>query len=281
MLAGNSEQQNLLYLIVCRFKDFCTGTGRSSLQCVATATAIGNSPGGVLGRRVGALCVSLSECPAQASACPPQQQATRGLTAFPKALDYCTVTGYDGDESLADLSLTGNSCINSTDCSQEGNVCSMAAPARVCSCDSNSGAVSCGMRGSCQPSPCKVCSDCVTRWASFVDSVPVGHSAAAVSAMFQAQCRSFAAGYSPEQCTATGTIVFASGNTGRRAGAICSILGACPSALVGDASCAINSLGKSGPLDLCTKEGVANGTTKLPGVITEPGERPHRLDASS
>ena len=76
-----------------KFRSFCAGTGRSPVVCEATAAAVAASAAGNLGRRVGALCRSLAECPAQASPC--NVTITAGQSSKP--LDYCTIKGVDGE----------------------------------------------------------------------------------------------------------------------------------------------------------------------------------------
>jgi hypothetical protein len=58
------------------------------------------------------------------------------------------------------------------------------------------------------------------------------------------------------------------GNFGKRAGAICSMLGQCPATI---GSCSITAGSSTGVLDTCTAEGVAGGSV-LPGVVASLSE---------
>lgn len=212
-----------------RFKTFCAGTGRSPIVCDATAAAVAASVAGNLGRRVGALCRSLAECPAQASAC--QVAAAAGQPA--KALDYCSVKGVAGEslEAVASGSKPPNSCKVDGDCSAGGFFCSMATQTRVCSCTNNTGVVGCEMFGTCEKTPCKVCNDCVGAWQTYVANAILINTSEALSASFIEQCRSMipTSGITEAACVSTRDFLLASktGNPGRRAGAICSMLGEC------------------------------------------------------
>lgn len=210
-----------------KFRAFCAGTGRNTLACEATAAAIAASVAGNLGRRVGALCRSLAECPE--TAC----NITTDVGQAPKPLDLCTIKGV-ASNSPQDTSpevsgvITDLSCTKNADCTAEGNFCSMATPERVCSCSAATGVVSCEMRGSCKSTPCKVCSDCVASWQGHISGTSSGNSATVASA-FQAACSS--AAYPGVVCKSTTGFITSSnkGNLGLRAGAICSMLGECHS----------------------------------------------------
>jgi hypothetical protein len=204
-----------------KFRSFCAGTGRNTLACEATAAAISASVAGNLGRRVGALCKSLAECPGQVC------NVSTSTGQAPQPLDFCTIKGVASTAPEAvSLEISGaskiGSCTKNADCSGEGTFCSLATPERVCSC--SAGVVSCLMQGSCQPTPCKVCSDCVASWQGYISSTQPGNSADVASA-FQASCNSTT--YSEAVCKSTAGFIATSnkGNLGLRAGAICSMLG--------------------------------------------------------
>jgi hypothetical protein len=62
------------------------------------------------------------------------------------------------------------------------------------------------------------------------------------------------------------------GNAGKRAGLVCSRLGLCSAALIGDASCAVAvSNTTSGALDLCSVEGISSGT-RVAGIRANTSE---------
>lgn len=207
-----------------KFKTFCTGTGRSPVVCDATAAAVAASVAGNMGRGVGALCRSLAECPAQVSAC--QVAAAAGQQA--KALDYCSIKGVAGEtlEAVASGTKPPNSCQADGDCSTSGSFCSMATQTRVCSCTNDTGVVGCEMFGTCEKTPCKVCSDCVVDLQGHVSST-LGDHGTAVAGAFQTTCVD--KGNAASMCAASAAYIQSSnrGNLGRRAGAICSMLGKC------------------------------------------------------
>lgn len=241
----------------CRFKEFCIRTGRSSLVCEGTASAIASSPRGLLGRRVGTLCQSLAECPALASSCDNETHTP---------LDYCTTAGYQSSvpgsrpADLPEIAMR-ETCSEDAPCGTNDTVCG--AMKRVCSCNKDTGAVVCEMLGTCKPSPCKVCRDCINSWQGHVSSVAELDSSAVATA-FQDKCDSMADSV-VAKCSAARSLIIQSqaSNLGRRAGAICSILGACT---LNEQSCTVAANNLTGPLDLCSKEGVAGGSMDLPDV---------------
>jgi hypothetical protein len=83
-----------------------------------------------------------------------------------------------------------------------------------------------------------------------------------VATAFQAKCNSVA---SKDKCSAARSLVIQSQNSnlGRRAGAICSVMGACT---LNEQSCIVAANNLTGPLDLCSIEGVVGGSTDLPDV---------------
>lgn len=211
-----------------RFRSFCAGTGRSPIVCEATAASIAASVSGNLGRRVGALCQSLAECPALASACDSNRVApVAGQTAKP--LDYCSIKGVAGEplEGVASSVRPQGSCKTTADCSGDGFSCSTVAQTRVCTCSNSTGAVACEMFGSCEKTPCKVCSDCVAALQGYVSSTADSNSSAEIGTAFQATCTD--KGNAPLMCAASAMFIQSSnrGNLGRRAGALCSMLGEC------------------------------------------------------
>lgn len=207
-----------------KFRSFCAGTGRSPLACEAAATDIAGSVNGNLGRRVGALCRSLAECTDQASNC--SVASVSGQPA--QLLDLCSVEGVKGGKPVPDASFHDplNSCTGDGDCAaQPGMFCSRATTQMVCSC--TAGAVACVQKGSCQPTPCKVCRDCISSMQSYVASTTWDNSSL-VAAAFQTAC-SGRSDTSNAQCMSVSSYIQSSnkGNLGRRAGALCSMLGEC------------------------------------------------------
>jgi hypothetical protein len=205
-----------------KFRSFCAGTGRSPVVCEATAAAVAASAAGNLGRRVGAMCRSLAECPAQASPC--NVTITAGQSSKP--LDYCTIKGVAGEtlEGVASGARPTGSCRTAVECDGAGFLCTMATQTRVCSYANSTGDVSCNMFGSCEKTPCKVCSDCVSGLQDYVNSTLDANSTT-VAATFQTTCAD--KGNTPLMCAASAMFIQSSnrGNLGRCAGALCSMLG--------------------------------------------------------
>lgn len=216
-------------VIADRFKTFCTGTGRSPLACEATAAAITSSVAGSVGRRVASLCVSLAECQVQAT--PPCQVAATP-TGTAQALDMCTVEGVFGGKAVADISgkAPAGSCKATADCTSPGTFCSMASTTRVCSCLSSTGVVSCETLGRCEPTACQVCSNCITAMQGHVTDAR-SKTTADVATAFQATCTSQS--NTELMCAASAMFISTSntGNLGRRAGALCSMMGECVGSL--------------------------------------------------
>ena len=205
-----------------KFRSFCAGTGRSPVVCEATAAAVAASAAGNLGRRVGALCGSLAECPAQTPPC----NVTIAAGQSSKPLDNCTIKGVAGEapEGVASGAKPPNSCRPDDGCAEAGFFCSMANPTRVCTCASSTGDVSCQMFGTCDKTPCRICSDCISGLQDYVNSTLDANSTT-VAATFQATCVN--QGNAPPICAASAAYIQSSnkGNLGRRAGALCSMLG--------------------------------------------------------
>lgn len=162
---------------------------------------------------------SSQECPSQASECLAQQ------------LDYCTVKGgttTSGDklEPVATGTRPARSCTANGDCTDAGFSCSMATQTRVCTCANNTGAVSCQMYGTCERTPCKVCSDCVANLQDYVNTTSDSDNSSVVAGMFQSEC---VKNSTQLMCAASAAFIQSSnrGNLGRRAGALCSMLGRC------------------------------------------------------
>ncbi len=127
-------------------------------------------------------------------------------------------------------------------------------------------------------SACQACLDTVT--ASFLAATSPVASAFEVAAAFAAWCS--AAGYQPAACLAVQRTILEStnGNVGRRAGALCSLLGPCSGQAAAKCTFRVQGSGfdsgaeplPEGPLDQCTAEGVSGGSqlqVELPaGAVT-------------
>jgi hypothetical protein len=208
-----------------KFRSFCAGTGRSPVVCEATAAAVAASASGNLGRRVGALCGSLAECPAQTPPC----NVAPAIGQSSKPLDYCTIKGVAGEtlEGVASGFRPTNGCRTDLECAAYGTgfFCSMATQTRVCTCANSTGDVSCDMFGTCEKTPCKICSDCISDLQDYVGKTSDADNSTATAAAFQATC--VKGGNAAPICAASAAYIQSSnkGNLGRRAGALCSMLG--------------------------------------------------------
>lgn len=172
-----------------------------------------------------AASASLAECPAATSGL--EVAVAVGQPAKP--LDYCTVKGVAGEplEALVSGIKPNGACNVAVGCPLARHFCSLATQTRACTCANTTGTVTCEVFGQCEPDSCSVCADCVVGLQGYVQNVSAVESSAAVAEAFQATCA--AKGSSALMCAASKTFIGSSnkGNLGRRAGAICSMLGRC------------------------------------------------------
>lgn len=208
--------------VAVQFRSFCAGTGHDPLACAATAAAISSSFAGHVGRRLGAICRSLAEC---SDRVPADCNITAVQGGTPQRPNLCTVEGVAGgkDPDILLPAPTG-SCMVDANCSTPGTFCSRTSTHRACTCTTGTGDVMCEVRGMCQPTPCKVCSDCVAELQSYVAATTDNRTA--VASTFVEVCIS---NNSATACASTAASIASSnkGNLGRRAGALCSMLGEC------------------------------------------------------
>lgn len=212
--------------VAAQFQSFCVGSGRNYLACTTAAAAIADSTGGNLGRRPAAICRALAECSTTLGSC--NVSAVAGAAAQP--LDLCTTTGVASGAGVDGVWPVGQApigaCLADASCTGQGMFCSMASPRRACSCQSGSGADSCVAMGSCQLTPCKQCGDCIASLASYVAGVPAGANSTDIAEAFRVQC--IGNGSATPECTLTAAYIAAGrSNSGRRAGALCSMMGEC------------------------------------------------------
>ncbi len=128
----------------------CTGVASyTAKQCEALSRAVGNSPGGNLGRRPGAVCRRLGSCAADAP-CSVTVQSSVTRKTVTKPVDTCTVDGVEGGlvpGTKSNLKLSTGQCFSDSDCSK-GQLCERGASAPLqCSC--NNGLDVCRPVGSC------------------------------------------------------------------------------------------------------------------------------------
>lgn len=256
---------------------FCTGPlARAPAACAAVADAISANPR--VGRRAGLLCGLLKDC-AQAAGKEPcgvkvQTNATGTKTG---PLDMCTVEGIEGGTAVAgtapEFSFTGRRCFSDADTKEVGLTCDITTPgstSTVCVCDA--GVDTCRTLGTVVKTPCRQCNDCLKEWGRFAAQQRFQTASGAVAQMFAKQCAG--TGRSLSACAAVNSSITAStaGNYAKRAGLVCQALGECNAAAYG-ANCSLSapraggagSLTSTSQLDLCSLEGLPNGTA-LPGV---------------
>jgi hypothetical protein len=259
---------------------FCTGPlARASAACDAVAAAVRANPWA--GRRAGLLCGLLKDC-AQAAgkeqcAVKVQTDATGTKTA---RLDMCTVEGIEDGTAVAgtapSFSFTGRRCFSDADIKDDGLTCDVTTPgstSTVCVCDA--GVDTCRTLGTVVKTPCRQCNDCLKEWGRFAAQQRFQTASSAVAQAFAKECTS--SGRSLAACAAVNSSIIAStaGNYAKRAGLVCQALGECNAAAYG-ANCSLSapraaspgSLTSASQLDLCSLEGLPNGTA-LPGVSNQ------------
>jgi hypothetical protein len=160
-------------------------------------------------------------------------------------------------------------CRNNNDCNSTGLFCDTSVRTAFCTC--SAGRDACEQVGMCKPTPCQVCQDCL-QWvlAHFLTS-NLYQPENVLASNFNKTCIS--RWTNTTLCSAVSWQILTStpnGNMGRRAARLCNGLQACGSST---AACnltivAPNQLVLSGSLDLCTVEGITNGS--LPSGVSAP-----------
>lgn len=167
-------------------------------------------------------------------------------------------------------------------CTASGNcgdsvqyTCNTATRQRLCSCDAATGADTCVSLGTCQPTPCGLCSSCVAKVLNFTQRWKDSNNTTTVADAWSDYC----AFIQPANASACSTIrqnILSNINVAKKAGLLCKQLGSCP---VVDKACPISTTLLSGlpvkaVLNLCAVEGVDSGSlppgtsasnTPLPG----------------
>lgn len=178
-------------------------------------------------------------------------------------------------------------CLRPSDCNT-GFTCKLSPPTTVRRCVMGMDALS--RVGSCvalpppppppppPPTPCQQCQQCLSSLQQFVQSQGFATDAAGAAQAAHKRCQASNM-FTNVQCNQLRSDIARSynGNTARRAGLLCSRLGACSAAALGQnctltvASAGNSSANLSGDLDLCTVEGVAGGAM-VAGVTGQTGE---------
>jgi hypothetical protein len=254
---------------------FCRNTLKLSLELCADAGAVvSSSRNANAGRRPAMICSLVKQCVEDvSSSC--LVSATVSGQLVTTDVDLCTQEGVVGGSQVANTlgtSVLGpQQCVTSADCNNPEMMCSLSTNAfEACIC--SQGLDSCKQVGSCVPTPCKACSNCLHQYRTFATANMYQTNSSIVATNFMAFC-SRSRNLSGAPCNATAAVVRGSpsGNSGKRAALVCQQMGQCVPANF-DASCVLRNklLGMetqlvAPTLDLCTLEGLNGGTT-LPGI---------------
>lgn len=165
-------------------------------------------------------------------------------------------------------------CLNDTICTKDGKQCDIQNSTQVMRC--SGGLDTSSTYGRCIPrpptppavTPCERCSRCLGVARMLVSSTFNASTATGMqlSVEFYTWCST--RGFALASCRSVQMAIAASmkGNLARRAGALCQRLEECPASVAADAACTLAVAGVwnntpvvSGPLDMCTVEGVSGG----------------------
>jgi hypothetical protein len=204
-----------------------------SNACVQVAGVVAASQAGNLGKRPALLCMALGVCQEArvGSGCLLRLGPNGTAPTLPlEQISRCSPTGAPGQRLpgiSASVQLPTGRCSNSSDCSNNQR-CSMAAPGRMCACDEATGRDTCLTYGACVDTACATCSACVRDVTSFAINND-GLQPTALAQAWSVYC-SVTLRRLPTACSRAAAAVTASstGNVGRRAGALCSLLGGAP-----------------------------------------------------
>lgn len=177
----------------------------------------------------------------------------------------------------AAAAVVNNTCVLDSDCSV-GRVCSSTSKFPVCRC--LNGIDSCDTLSTCQApvapkpviqrTPCQKCGDCLTAVAPFVTEVLALSNAdsKAVSATFMTRCTTNFTSGNVLACKPVADAIFYDIRIARRGGAICQRLGECtPDLAVVGTTCNMTVGGRSGRLNLCSREGVGASAATTAGEL--------------
>ena len=264
--------------VVAKWSSFCTAELEDEATCDHIKQLISQSLRANLGRRAGALCTWLQECPPAEALpnCSISYQAPGKEVAVTGGLSLCTVEGIaEGGTMLPGTFVsspvpTSNSCRVDTDCRDPNLMCIMPPDAtETCVCNAY-GQDDCYRVGTCLQTPAKVCSDCFKSWTAFAAAHINEGNATYLSNTFTEACIK---SRNAEVCGPVAAAISKAVNFGKRAAGICLMLPDCSAAtLPPTASLLIEGLvpgsvfiGALQDLDYCTVEGFG-GATSLPGV---------------
>ena len=116
--------------------------------------------------------------------------------------------------------------------------------------------------------PCKKCKDCIVQIQDFAGAQALETNLTLVANAFAVACKSYPFNRPAATCDAIKAFINLKGNVGKRAGALCGLLESCAAGVGTD--CIITAGSLTGPLDVCSMEGVQGGQA-VPGVQTTEG----------
>jgi hypothetical protein len=253
-------------LVAERWRAFCaSSTTYSASTCESIRGQAAASYAGSLGKQAGKLCHLLGSCSgaiATDASCPISTRLLSGQQVR-QSLDWCRMEGVSGGSRVPGLSasaaLAPGRCFNSSDCKSESLECSMDAGAvTIYTCDSTTGLLSSTTQGTCVKTACQVCNECMAAAQPFALKQATSSNATQIAEDWSAYCQSSGLASSTQCAAVAGTIRTAGavpGNLGKRAAGLCFTLGLCNA----------TRCSSSGPLDLCTVQGLAGGML-VPGI---------------
>jgi hypothetical protein len=237
LLAGNTSTS--------QWASFCKThkASTSSAACDnAVQTMFSSSATGAVNsyHRAGMLCSALQRC---SSTCTIGNiTLLSGASAASAAgLDFCTAEGVTGGRVLSTFGVSATkdlpkgSCQNDMQCGDTNLQCNTSSATRFCYCQG--GTDFCSDIGTCKPTPCAVCNDCLDAANNLVDTTKFMQGSAAVASAYTTWCK--AQPNLADKCSNV-NIMSASINTGKRASLLCQALGACNAAAL-PATCKLAS----------------------------------------
>ena len=272
---GNFVSQQLTLnasVVADNFVGNCTSNwGKNTNLCDSLKNATSVSYNGNMGKRAGLLCSALQECAKDlGTSC--NITAAVGSANVTRPLGLCSIEGVNGGTPVnnigSSITIPTGRCFLSEDCRSTDLMCSMSGTTvKACACAD--GSDTCRDLGSCIPTPCKACSNCLVEWRMFAWANLDTMAAATIASVFKTACD--ASGRNTTLCGEVQAAVAASrdGAMAKRAGHICRRLNECDITNLGT-SCVVSARTLDGRvlstplsnLSSCTLEGLPGETQK-------------------